>query len=306
MAGSWTHLERIQRAIDYIERHLHDQICIDEIAAEAAYSLWHFQRVFSAMTGETVAGYIRRRRLASALGELTTGNTPIIEIAWRHGFESQEAFTRAFKAMFGSTPGRCRREGIGAIACATRIRLTQEYLDRRYGGISMEPVIRNLGELRIVGRGAPFISILSQEANSHQVIPGLWDDLFQHIGEIRNRVDGPSYGLCEPVPAPERTHPEECYYLAGVPVASLGDIPEGMVGRTVPAGTYAVFTHVGRLDTLGRTMSYIYGSWLPNSGHEPAQAPDLELYDERFDPASDTSEMDILIPIRTGGRVAAR
>ena len=86
--------------------------------------------------------------------------------------------------------------------------------------------------------------------------------------------------------------------MAARPVDSLDDIPDGMVGRTVPEGSYAVFTHVGRLDTLGRTMNYIYGSWVPNSGYELRPGPDLELYDDRFDPASETSEMDIYIPVK--------
>lgn len=297
-----THLERVQRAIDFIEEHLYDAITIDEIASTAAYSVWHFQRVFSGMVGETVGGYVRRRRLASALSDLTATDIPIIEIAWRHGFESQEAFTRAFKAMFGCTPGRCRREGRCPVTRPSgRIRLTQEYLDRLYGGIQMEPVIRKMGEMNIVGCGAPFISILSSEANSHQVIPGLWDTFIKRMNEIPNTVNGPSYGVCEPVPKNERTHPEECYYIAGVQVSSLEDMPEGMVSRNVPEATYAVFTHVGKLDTLGQTMGYIYGSWIPNSDYELAAGPDLEVYDHRFNPMSDTSELDICIPVRAKG-----
>lgn len=297
-----THLERIQRAIDFIEDHLYDSITIDEIASTAAYSVWHFQRVFSGMVGETVGSYVRRRRLGSALRDLTATNIPIIEIAWRHGFESQEAFTRAFKAMFGCTPGRCRSEGrCPVMRPSGRVMLTQEYLDRLYGGIRMEPVIRKMGEMNIVGCGAPFISILSPEANSHQVIPGLWDTFLKRMGEIPTAAQGTLYGLCEPVPKDERSHPEECYYIAGAPVSSLDTMPEGMVGRTVHEATYAVFTHVGKLDTLGRTMGYIYGSWIPNSNYELAAGPDLEVYDHRFDPASDTSELDICIPVREKG-----
>ena len=58
-----------------------------------------------------------------------------------------------------------------------------------------------------------------------------------------------------------------------------------------------MFTHKGKLDTLEHTMNYIYGSWLPKSGEHLREAPDLEVYDQRIAPNSDTSELDIDIPI---------
>ncbi len=295
-----THLERVRRTIDYIEKHLNDDLPVDLLAGIAAFSLWHFQRVFSAMTGQTVACYIRRRRLASAAAQLAGTRRKIVEIAWEHRFESQEAFTRAFKAMFGSTPGQYRRENTRPDEGLCMLNLTQEYLDSLYGEIAMEPVLRHMEEFKVVGMGSRFISILSPDSTSSNVIGGLWDVLFKRIGEIRNTVQGPSYGLCEMLPPGEQAHQGECFYLAGAAVDSLDDIPGGMVGRSVPESQYLCFTHTGKLDTLATTMGYIYGVWLPKSGYERGPGPDVELYDERFDPQSDTSEMDILIPVRNG------
>jgi AraC family transcriptional regulator len=92
------HIERIQRAIDYIEEHLKDELPIESIADVAYFSMWHFQRVFGAIIGDSVKEYVRKRRLASALIELTSTDRRILEIAIDHQFESQESFTRAFKA----------------------------------------------------------------------------------------------------------------------------------------------------------------------------------------------------------------
>jgi AraC family transcriptional regulator len=293
-----THLTRIQAALDFIEENLREDLRVDQIARVAAYSSWHFQRVFGAIVGETVWGYVRRRRLAAALVELISTSRPIADIAWEFRFESQEAFTRAFKGLFGLTPGRCRREKkipqVGE--CVV---LTRDVLDILFGGMHMEPVIRSLDAINIVGRGANFISILSPDADNFVVIPQLWDDMMSRRGEIRNVTGEAAYGLCGPIEdESQRRHADEFFYLAGLPVTSLDDLPEGMIGRTVPAATYAVFTHVGRIDRLGETMNYIYGSWLPGSEYERQEGPDLELYDKRFAPTSDTSEMDILIPVR--------
>src|SRR3984885_50510 len=105
------HIGRIQRAIDYIEEHLKDELPTESIADVAHFSMWHFQRVFGAIVGDSVKEYVRKRRLASALVELTSTDRRILDIAIDHQFESQESFTRAFKLLYGKTPGECRKEG---------------------------------------------------------------------------------------------------------------------------------------------------------------------------------------------------
>lgn len=296
---------RIELALEFIEAHLREDLRVEIVAGVAAYSPWHFQRLFSAIVGETVASYIRRRRLAAALDALLASRRPIVEIAWEHGFESQEAFTRAFKAAFGMTPGRCRRQG-RACAPTPAPRLTPAYLATLFEGEAMEPVIKEHGPIDLVGIGSNFISIFSADADNNVVIPGLWDELMRRSGEVPNRIDAAgAWGLCAPIAdEARRRHEDEFYYLAGLEVSSLDQVPEGMTARRVPAATYAVFTHTGPLDRLGETMRYIYGTWLPTAGYEQAEGPDLELYDKRFDPTSPTSEMEIWLPVK-GGRTPA-
>jgi AraC family transcriptional regulator len=82
-------------------------------------------------------------------------------------------------------------------------------------------------------------------------------------------------------------------------VSEPGEVPEGMVVRHIPAYRYAVFTHKGRLDTLGDTYQYIYQTWLPQSGVtlHPDKF-DLELYDDRWISDSEESAFDILVAIQ--------
>ncbi len=162
----------------------------------------------------------------------------------------------------------------------------------------MQPDIKRIGAFKIVGPGARFIGVRSPDATAADTIPQLWDELFRRMGEIGHAIHGPCYGVCECLPDGERKHDDEYFYIAGCQVDSLNDLPDRMSSREIPAATYLAFTHKGTLETLPTTMEYIYGSWLPGAPYERAAGPDLELYDERFDPASDTSEMDILIPIR--------
>lgn len=99
----------IYQALDYIEVRLEEDMTLEDIAAAANFSMYHFHRIFLGETGMTIADYIRNRRLASASALLLYTNEEIIEIAFRCRFESQEAFTRAFKKVYDMPPGRYRR-----------------------------------------------------------------------------------------------------------------------------------------------------------------------------------------------------
>jgi AraC family transcriptional regulator len=121
--------------------------------------------------------------------------------------------------------------------------------------------------------------------------PGLWDRFIKRSSEVEGAL-GTYYGVCE-------CHGEAgLCYTAAVDVPSLDKIPADMVGFDVPGGRYAVFTHKGLLSTLGATYNHIYQVWMPTADVDRAERPEFELYDERFDPNSEESEMDIYIPVK--------
>ena len=105
------YMHPINRAIDYIEANLTLEIDLSEVAAAAGYSPFHLSRLFRAMTGDTLAGYIRKRRLSEAARQLLTSGRRILDIALDHQFGSQAAFTRAFRAAFRISPGAYRKRG---------------------------------------------------------------------------------------------------------------------------------------------------------------------------------------------------
>lgn len=97
------YLERIQHGVDYIETRLEEDVSLADVAKAAGVSQWHFQRIFKALTGETLKTYIRSRRFAASLARLLDTNLRVLDIALLAGFESQEAFARAFKTLRKST-----------------------------------------------------------------------------------------------------------------------------------------------------------------------------------------------------------
>lgn len=290
------HLQQIQQAIDFIEGNLENDLSSDSIAQVAGFSKWHFQMIFSSAVGDSLKEYIRKRRLSAAASALGETNKKIIAIAMDAGFESQESFSRAFKQMFGKNPGECRKEGIKSVMSLRKPKVTMEYLDHLYKGINMQPLIKQTHEMKIVGMGSKFISTLSPDHDNLNVIPALWGKYVPRSHEIINRLSWVDVGVCFD-PGKEKSHPDECFYIAGTEVKNFEQIPEGMMSMTIPAGKYAVFTHKGTIQKLPMTMKYIYGSWLPKSGEKLRDAPDLEIYDQRFKADSEISELDIYIPL---------
>lgn len=99
----------IQKTINWIESHLHEQISADDIDAVSGFSRYHFHRVFQTSVGMSVTEYIRMRRLANAASILLHTNERIIDITFYYQFESQESFTRAFKKLYGLPPGQYKK-----------------------------------------------------------------------------------------------------------------------------------------------------------------------------------------------------
>ncbi|MCC8167054.1 MAG: GNAT family N-acetyltransferase [Planctomycetes bacterium] len=110
MSVSRYDVDRIEKAVDYMENHLSEAPDIAAVARAAHCSKYHFHRIFSAAVGLTVHDYLVRRRLTEAARELTAGRRPILHIALAAGYGSQQAFTDAFTAMYKKPPNRFRRE----------------------------------------------------------------------------------------------------------------------------------------------------------------------------------------------------
>lgn len=133
-------------------------------------------------------------------------------------------------------------------------------------------------------------------------IPALWFRFMKHRDRIPNMADGTTYGIYLydflNIEKKDITDELEFEYLAGVEVTAVTNIPKGMIEYRIPARTYAVFTHKGRLMELQKTYDYIYKTWLPASGMDFLQAEHFEYHGLQFSGDSPTSETQIYIPIK--------
>ncbi len=215
----------------------------------------------------------------------------MVDIALECQYQSQSALTRSFKRATGLTPGEYRRtwRTTGSLSGLGQAQAS----DQTGGGVTMKPRLVEKDKMLVVG-------MVYYGENKKGEIGRLWGRFTPKSTAIRNVFDRRlTYGVC--FNDDHSLDPNFCY-LACLEVTDLEDIPADMVGKTLPANTYAVFTHHGSLgggsEKLAATYRHIYGTWLPGSGYELATSYDFEAYDEDFDPERESSKMDIYIPVK--------
>ena len=119
-----TYQQRIGLVLRHIEQHLDDRPNLEELARIACFSPYHFHRIFSSMVGESVAAYVRRLLLERAAMQLGHSPESVTQIALGAGYDSVDAFTRAFRAHMGMLPSEYRRRK-GHLEVARRRDLTR-------------------------------------------------------------------------------------------------------------------------------------------------------------------------------------
>lgn len=286
-------MDRLLRAIERIETRLEDPLTLADAAEAAGLSSYHFCRYFRAMTGDSIMGYIRARRLSLTVPRLVEGTDRLIDIALDSGFESQEAYTRAFKKRFGVTPGAVRRGEARIDPVLLKPTHSKIWLQARQEMIDVTPSFKTLESFQVTG--------LSQTVSKteSEAIPGMWDSLYRRISEIKGLADQNGYGVCV---HPKGAAPDTFDYIAGKKVDGTGPTPEGMVTVTLPEQLYAVFSFQPQTRDLGlefrKVYTFIFEKWLPDSGYRMADASDFEFYENgRFNPMTLGGEIDIFFPV---------
>lgn len=286
------YLQRIQAGIDYIEANLESTLDIEEVAKVAAMSRWHFQRMFRAITGDTVKCYIRTRRLSNALEALLSTDQPIIDIALAAGFETQESFTRSFIANFAIAPGKFRELG-ETHKFMRRMRMDERYLEHLQRNISKTPELRTIPPKHYTGLQTDYYGVDSDKNNFADKLQTLWGDFMPRIDEIDTPISTIGYGVIE-----QTQHQSDLLqYLAAVEVFQTEKIPSGMMVRSLPETHYAIFEHYGDPLAMDDTVNYIYATWLPHSEYLHTEQADLEIYGPGYIPDSQESLVHYAIPV---------
>ncbi len=240
------YVKSFMQAVSYIEENLTNEITLADISIAAGLSTFHFTRVFHQFVGETLSSYIRKRRLTEASGDLIENKLRIIDIAFKYRFQSQAAFTRSFKKQFQLTPKRVRRISKEIKFGEVKALNVQNLIHRTGGGITLEPEIIRSEDISLIGKRTTF----TMEKNN---VPRLWGQFFIDMKGIKNTVDWGTYGVSIYKEDSDDSNIERDFkfdYLVGCRVHITENIPKGMTAYKIPAGEYAVFTHIGLSQSL--------------------------------------------------------
>jgi AraC family transcriptional regulator len=273
------------KALWYVESHLSSELTLDEIAAHSDVSRFHLARAFVTWTGTPLMAYVRGRRLTEAARALAKGAPDILAVALDAGYGSHEAFTRAFREQFGRTPEAVREQGhVDTLRLVEPIRMDQTVTEN-----IAPPRFVNSKALLLVGMSARY------SCESSAGIPSQWQRFLPHFGNVPGQLNRKAYGVKY-----NFDDLDNFDYLCGVEVADFTRVPQGWTNLRVPEQRYAVFTHSGHVSTIRRTWSAVWNAWLPTSGHDVADAPHFELYDETFNSQTGMGGLELWVPIRGG------
>ena len=292
------YLARIHRAQDFIERHLAEPILLEEVARAANFSVFHFHRLYSALTGEPLYQYIQRVRLERAASSLRTRpGASITSIALDHGFGSPATFARAFKAYFGISACQFRRDGgaqnskigkaLGKIgkepsgdspyASSVDFDLTMKR------GVAMEKAEKKVCARSIDVRDLPaktlaYVRHVGPYAGDAALFGRLWEEL--------SRWALPR-GLFQPPQTeimtvyhddPEITREDQLRISFGITVPEKTAVC-GTVGvMELPAGKYVCASFEIDVKEYGDAWKAVCSDWLPQSGWQPGDGPCYEVY----------------------------
>lgn len=267
-------IQGIQRAIDYVEANITEEIDFEKVAEQAYSSSFHFQRVFGILCGCSLGDYIRMRRLSLAGEELSKGSAKIIDIALKYGYDTPESFSRAFTRFHGIAPSEAKRGGSVRIFTPLSVKLTLT------GGSKMDYRIEKRDAFQVVCKRKKVSK--PQSANATSDITAMWQEygadgtmqrLVSYIPE--NPVMKGLLGIC----FSSQLNAKQFPYGVGVEYDGR-KVDDDLEIVTIPASTFAVFTSRGKMpDAFIETYNRIVTEFFPQSSqYEYAENVEFEVY----------------------------
>ena len=277
-------IERLNQTINYMEEHLTGEIAYEELARLACCSTYHYQRMFGYMAGVSLSEYIRRRRMSLAAVDLLGGEEKIVDLALKYGYSSPTAFNRAFQSVHGIAPSAVKKGGANVKTYPPiSFKITVKGVEE------MNYRIENREEIRIVGISQPLHKEIEK---NFEVVPQMWGKAAMDgtIPRLAGMMDGQPMGLLGVSACGEEENWR--YFIA---VASSAPAEDGLEEYRIPASTWAVFSGSGTNLSIQELERRIVTEWLPTSGYEYGNAPDIEVY---LNPYPANAQFEVWIPVR--------
>lgn len=302
---------RMHRVLAHIDQHLDAALDLEQIAALAHFSSFHFHRLFSAWMGETLGDYLRRRRLeVAAMRLIAQPATQILPVALSVGFGSAEAFTRAFKARFGASPTAWRAAQLqgrsadsnpgqadskqGQVPVPHFAQHGSSSLPSRDGGRQDKEYAMNV---KVIERQPQTIAYLRHTGPYGEPVGLFWQQQYYPWALSHDLLGVPRYGIAHDDPA--ITAPAQCRYDACAEVPADFVVAGPVFKTTIPGGKYAMQRFKGTSTEINEAWRRLLRDWLPASGLQLDNRPCFEYYplDAGYDPATGVFECDITIPV---------
>lgn len=275
-------VEKLNQCMDYIEEHLTDGIDYERLGRIACCSAYHFQRMFTYMAGVTLSEYIRKRKMSLAAVDLQGGDAKIIEVAEKYGYNSPTAFNRAFQSVHGIAPSAVRKEGV-----SVKTFPPVSFQISVKGAAEMDYRIETKEAFRIIGVSAPLFQEIEK---NFTIVPNMWGKAAGDgtIQKLAGMMDSQPMGL---LGVSACNDGEEWKYFIAVASSQTDDAFEEYI---VPASTWAIFPGAGTNRSVQELEQRIVTEWLPTSGYEYANAPDIEVY---LNPDPQNAQYEVWIPV---------
>ncbi len=268
---------RINKVLKHIDSHLGEEINVKELAELSGFSLYHFHRIFKAITSETPYEALLRFRLEKAVFLLKYHpDLKIAEIGYESGFASPENFTRQFKERYQITPGGFRKN-----KALHNSRIYQEshpndfYLriedSRKIDKADFAVEIEHLPEIPIAYSKAIFGADGSELIERYLY---LMDWAEKHEINIKGKLT--RFGMS--IDNPEVTPASKYRYDFALFVPQDYPGTDGIEFGVIPESEYATIHVEGKLEQVAQAWDHLYQQWLPNSKYQPIHYPAIEEF----------------------------
>lgn len=259
-------LETLNKVMQYIEENLENEIDEKEIAKQAYCSAYHFKRTFAFLAGISLQEYIRRRRLTRAALELRDSTIKVIDIAIKYGYNSPDAFTRAFQKLHGVTPTEARDD---KQPLKTYPPMTFQIIIG--GSEPMEIKIEQMDSFQVVGIKNRVTGV---DVGEHPGVNEVWKSTDQETyANLKSLNNMKPYGILHVDVDEEGPQTRQYdYYMA---VATTESCPNEFTGFIVPAMTWAKIQV--KVPWSREKWKYIYGEWFPSSDYEQIEGLKIQV-----------------------------